>query len=271
MAINHFMSVTKFLNQPKLFNIVVRVRRTYFSCWLRCYSLAIPRMAHYGSSSQVNFESFNDGWLVRQQEFTDKLFLAISPENTDQQDYQILVDQVLAHYQQYFEEKSRATRDHVFLFFSPPWFNSFEKSFLWIGGYRPSLVFAVLNNSISDLTPDQRLEIDRLKLATIREERELGKSVAQLQESVATPTPMSVIRRHRDPIHGEIPQIDSAIAPIKSGMQAALYSADALRGTTVTRVLQLLLPEQKIKLLAAIGEFLLRVKRWGQLSEQLST
>ncbi|KAJ4701532.1 transcription factor-related [Melia azedarach] len=220
---------------------------------------------------RVNFETFFGEWLNRQQNYLDQLHLEITPEHVDKYEQHLsLIDQVLSHYQQYYGEKSVAAREDVILFFSPPWFTSFERTLLWIGGFRPTLVFKLINHSVHDLTAEQERVLDRLKAETRKGEKELAETMARIQESLASPPSMNLARRG-NLIDGEALELDSAMKDLQTGMLAALEAADALRGTTVRKVLHVLHPVQTVKLLTAAAQFHLRIRRWGLQRDELGT
>jgi hypothetical protein len=83
------------------------------------------------------FVTFFQGWLVRQQSFLEQLHHSISSESANEVNQQkSLIVQVLAHYQEYYEEKAKLARQDVFLLFCPPWLSSFERTLLWAAGYK---------------------------------------------------------------------------------------------------------------------------------------
>lgn len=51
-----------------------------------------------------------------------------------------LISAVLRHYQALYEEHSRAAEIDPYQFFDLPWLSSPEKTFLWIGGWKPGVV-----------------------------------------------------------------------------------------------------------------------------------
>ena len=105
----------------------------------------------------TEFETFFSGWLVRQEEYLQELRSALQTRETlvGNDVLRDLVTRVLAHYQQYYEQKSRIANYDVSLVFSPPWFSSFERSFFWIAGFKPGLAFRIVNNSVEDLDGEQ--------------------------------------------------------------------------------------------------------------------
>ncbi|KAG5553123.1 hypothetical protein RHGRI_011103 [Rhododendron griersonianum] len=103
------------------------------------------------------FESFFQGWLVQQEHYLDQL---LSSQQTSHQshdsDLRELISQVLSHYQQYYEEKSKLANCDVFLVFSPPWFTPFERTFFWIAGFKPGLAFQVVGNTVGRCRQNNR-------------------------------------------------------------------------------------------------------------------
>ncbi|KAK2660033.1 hypothetical protein Ddye_006566 [Dipteronia dyeriana] len=214
----------------------------------------------------VNFETFFNGWLIHQQNFHDQLLQALSPENInhndEEQQYQALIDQVMYHYQQYYQEKSIAARQDVLVFFSPPWFTAFERTFFWVGGFKPTFVFKLLDDSsVEDLTEEQEREVQQIKRETRREERELDDTMAKIQETLASPPLLSLMRRFGD--HCQLSELDSAETQLLTAMLVALESADALRGKVARGVVEILSPIQTVKVLAAAAQLHLKARRCG--------
>ncbi|KAM1055429.1 hypothetical protein ACFX13_029655 [Malus domestica] len=141
----------------------------------------------------------------------------------------------MSHYQQYFAEKARTAEEDVFVLFSPPWLSSFERSLLWLGGFKPSMVLRMVDSSIEDLTAEQATEMDAVKGETRRAERELLETMARIQESVAAPPILPLARRV-----GRLMDEET----LKTAMMGVIKSADGLRGSTVRKVVKLLSPEQ---------------------------
>lgn len=227
-------------------------------------------MAHLtqpNPNSVLNFQTFFSGWLSRQQNFFDQLLSAIAPENihTNEQHHN-LIDQVLSHSRQYYEEKSLAAREDVFLFISPPWFTSYERFFLWLGGFRPSLLFNLLNSSVKDLTEEQEQEMEQLKGKTRREERELSDIMARLQERIAAPPLFNLARSFV--VDGEVSEAEDALRELQAGMLLVLEAADGLHGTAMRKIMQILSPIQTVKLLTAAAQFHLRVRKQGLERDQ---
>ncbi|XVF64277.1 hypothetical protein PTKIN_Ptkin09bG0155500 [Pterospermum kingtungense] len=220
-----------------------------------------------GATTGKNFQTFFNGWLIRQQNFLEQLLT--SQDGVEIESQGSLIREVLSHYEEYLEEKSRAASEQVFLFYSPPWLTSFEKSLLWVGGFKPFLLFKLLANSVTDLTPEQQETIDRFKYETKKQERELTEAMATIQESVATPPLLNLVRRFGRLVDGEALDLQSAMQTLKVGLFRTLERADKLRASTAMKVIDILSPVQTLKLLAAAADFQLRVRKLGLQKDQL--
>ncbi|OMO57480.1 hypothetical protein COLO4_35349 [Corchorus olitorius] len=218
------------------------------------------------SNVSENFQTFFNGWLLRQENFLRQLVHSTNENETQWQGN--LIQQVLSHYQQYLEEKTRAVKEEVFLFFSPPWLTTFEKTLLWIGGFKPFLLFNILANSVTELTPEQQESVERVKNETRREERELAEAMATIQESVAMPPLWDLARRSGKLIDGETSELESAMEKLKAAMVRTVEKADNLRSSTAKKVIEILSPTQTVKFLAASAEFQLSVRKWGSIKDQ---
>ncbi|KAJ7958863.1 Transcription factor [Quillaja saponaria] len=223
-------------------------------------------MANRPSNLQQSFHAFLEQWLFRQQTFLRQLLrLVISPadEANKFEQQRILIDQVLSHYQLYFEERSRIANEDIFLLFSPPWLSSYEQAMLWIAGSKPCLAFQFVDRAIEDLTAEQKQRMERVKVETRREERELTETMARVQETVAAPPMLGLARRAGRLMGGEISTMDTAIEAMKRAMLDVFESAESLRVTTVKKVLEILSQNQTIYFLAVAAEFQLHVRRLG--------
>ncbi|KDP41541.1 hypothetical protein JCGZ_15948 [Jatropha curcas] len=220
-----------------------------------------------------NFETFFNGWLDRLQALSEQLRIAIEAENAQRTEYRkYLIDQVLSHYKLYYQVKVNAAREDPFLFLNPPWLSSFERTLLWLGDFNPSVIFKLIDRSVTDLTPEQIERIKEVKLAIRREERVLSDTMASIQESLASPPILNLARRFGRSgrlIDGEVSEIEVAEDMLKTQVHNVLESADALRGLTVAKVLEILSPVQSVTFMIAAADFQLRMRRLGQQTDAL--
>ncbi|KAG2260027.1 hypothetical protein Bca52824_079321 [Brassica carinata] len=221
------------------------------------------------TTSSQSFTSFANGWLIRHRHFVEQLTCASSIDETNRitlQDQQFLVTQFLSHCLQYYQEKSSAVSvagDNVFTFFSPPWFtSSYARLILWVGDFKPSLVFKLTDSTVDDLTRHQRDRILTLRAETRRRERDVMRDFALVQQSVADPPVMLAARGvgAMGMVDGEESDLEEAMEVLKNGMAAAMNDADELRCATVGRVVEILTTSQAVKVLRTIGELHLRLR-----------
>lgn len=111
-----------------------------------------------------------------------------------------LVDRVITHYEEYYRVISKLIKGNVRLSLrsSPGWPSYLEDPFLWVGGWRPSMAFHLLDfkpgfrlgvgldrllkgvnmDELKDISPSQFIQVGELQRQTIREEAELTHSLA---------------------------------------------------------------------------------------------
>ncbi|KAM7266537.1 hypothetical protein ACFE04_004434 [Oxalis oulophora] len=222
----------------------------------------------YPNNVRETFESFFKEWLDRQQNLLDQLrssVVVIDGNNALKNDTNntMLSDHVLSHYLQYYSEKSKAANQDVLLFFSPPWFSSLEKTLFWIGGFKPSILFKVIDRSINDLTTYQKDMIEQIKAETTNEEKKLSGKMAGIQESLGDPPLFNMARKFRELVDGEVNEFNEGMEKLKEMMLDILNKADELRGKVATDVLRILNPIQSVRLLAETAQFQLNVRNLG--------
>ncbi|XP_049368522.1 protein ZW2-like [Solanum verrucosum] len=214
-----------------------------------------------------SFEAFLQGWFLRQEQFLNEL--TITQTTLDESIMRNLISRILAHYQEYYEEKSRMSHINVFYMFSPSWFTPLEKSFLWIAGFKPGLAFPLVMNSVNDLSENQIERINRLRIETKIEERNLMDKLAKIQESVAAPPLMGLAQQYgmemlRD---GEITEVDEEIEILRTAVENVVTDADRLRTRTADSVVGILNLLQSLKFLAAAAQLQLRIRMVGMQRE----
>lgn len=108
-------------------------------------------------------------------------------------------------------------------------------------------------------SPEQREAIEQLRRETAAVERELSEEMARVQEAMAMPQVLGLVRRARD---GEMRT--EAVEAVIASLEVLAGSADALRARTVTRLGEILSPVQMVDFLAAAAQLHFRIREWGQ-------
>ncbi|XP_031119386.1 protein DOG1-like 4 [Ipomoea triloba] len=219
------------------------------------------------SSSVVGeaFTAFYHGWLLNQDAIFEQLesFLAAAPDDDEQ--CSGLVGRVLAHYQEYYAEKTKAAEEDVFVFFAAPWMSRLEQSFLWLSGFKPSMLLWVVESSMGGgaLTEEQWCKVGMLRAETARVENAISKAMASAQETVAAPPMLGLLKREEELVDGEVSQLDAVMGDLKQSMGRLMGNADALRGSTASKILEILKPKQAVKFLTAVMRCQREARRWG--------
>ncbi|KAI3897792.1 hypothetical protein MKX03_013698 [Papaver bracteatum] len=214
----------------------------------------------------IFFETFFTGWLIRQKNYLDQLMSAgNNSQNISEMELRSLVFQILTHYEQYYAAKVTAARKDVFVMFAPPWFSSYELTYLWITGFKPSLAFKILDKSVDELTDEQLEALCRLRVQTKAAERELNNEMARVQESLALPPLVNVALRinpaGRRVDGGET--VDAAMQTVTKEMEILVESADFLRMTTAMKIVEILSPVQSVRFLAAATQLQVNIRMLG--------
>lgn len=203
---------------------------------------------------------------MRQEHYLEELRSVLRDSNEFEVDQlRDLINRVFIHYQEYYEEKSRIANHDVLLVFCPPWYSAFERSFFWVAGVKPGLAFRIIRSSVDDLSQEQVDKIAILKAETRAEEKEIGDELARIQETVAAPPIVEVMKKFAVE---EFTDGDEAMDAFKVELEVVLANADMLRTRTAERVVEVLAPLQSIKFLAALTEFQMKLRTWGSKLSQ---
>ncbi|KVF53876.1 hypothetical protein Ccrd_026749 [Cynara cardunculus var. scolymus] len=223
-------------------------------------------MANEGQPIGRSFSEFFVSWEAQHKIYLDKLLT--HQNDTEEDSLKYLVEQVLGHYQEYYQEKSKAAESDVFIMFSPPWFSSYERTLLWATGFKPSMAFQLVKETVGvDLNEEQKRRIAVVREETRRMERQIMRAMANVQESVAAPPFCGLVKREASLVDGEVSEMEKAVEQLKAAMVAVMKDADYLRQHTAGEVLEILSPAQKRKLESAViairsAAFVVYVTKW---------
>ncbi|XP_039129237.1 protein DOG1-like 4 [Dioscorea cayenensis subsp. rotundata] len=210
-------------------------------------------------------ESYYPAWISRQEQLLGEL-LSINRDDIPAQ--RALISRVLAHYHEYYAQKSRTD---VLLLFSAPWLTPLERTFIWATGWRPSLAFRLLPRAITHpLTPAQSPAVDELRRLTVAREKEVEDGLAKVQEAVASTAMLRLARGERRRTtsggggggegEGGSSSSGNAAQLLLAELDALVSAADALRADTVTSLVEILSVEQTVDFLAAAASLHLQIR-----------
>lgn len=142
----------------------------------------------YSTRPQPDFPTFFQGWLTHLEFYLHQLLQILQfPDQQDESKIEQLNRRVMTHYHDYFLAKAQVTLDNVFLVFSPPWFSSYERTFLWVAGFEPGLALSVVKSCGVALRPDEAERMERLTVETKDEELEITEMLARLEQQMVAP------------------------------------------------------------------------------------
>ncbi|KAL8209719.1 hypothetical protein R6Q57_006451 [Mikania cordata] len=147
------------------------------------------------------FECCYLNWVAQQQLDLDELLQAFNNYPTDPDYLQLITNKIINHFENYSTARCQLAKHDGTSFLAPSWATTFEKSFLWIGGCRPSIIIrlvytpcgsqlnahlqefleGVRYGNLGEISSSQLKHIDDLHAKTIREENKLDSCLATIQ------------------------------------------------------------------------------------------
>ncbi|KAI3519762.1 hypothetical protein L1887_08978 [Cichorium endivia] len=218
--------------------------------------------------SQPDFQTFFREWVTQLElYFNQLLHLIQSPDQQDESNHKQLVCRVMGHYHEYFLAKAQVLSRNVFLVLSAPWFSSYERTFLWVAGFKPGLALNIVKICGLELTFDQAERMENLMMETKNDESVIAERLARLEQEVMAPSMLALARMGGREVNGMVNEADTAVERLAGHMEFLVKCADYLREKTVAKVVEILTTTQIVRFLAAMTQILLRIRRLGQLRE----
>lgn len=244
----------------------------------------------------ITFQNFFEFWTVEQSQHLENLISASnnykSYHPTQSTDLTSLINRVINHYVQYYDEKLKWIKHNALSMIFPSWLSPLEDAFLWIGGWRPSMAFHLLysksglqleaqlgdlirgltTGDLADLSPSQLTRFDDMQRRTINEEKVLTEKMAKQQETVADSSMVelshvvSELIRSEEMIGGRRVEerVESSLKEKEERFGELMRKADKLRLRTLKEVVGILSPIQAVHFLIAAAELHLRLHQWGK-------
>ncbi|XVF31893.1 hypothetical protein REPUB_Repub17cG0033800 [Reevesia pubescens] len=122
-------------------------------------------------------------WLDEHQRLINDLRLAVNSYMGDNE-LHILVEGVMAHYDEVFRLKSSGAKAYVFHMLSGMWKTPTERCLMWLGGFHSSELLKILGNHIEPLTDQQLMGICNLQQSSQQAEDALSQGMEALQQSL---------------------------------------------------------------------------------------
>ncbi|RRT42225.1 hypothetical protein B296_00022753 [Ensete ventricosum] len=123
-------------------------------------------------------------WLEEHNRQISELRAAVNA-HASENDLRVIVDGVMAHYDEIFRLKGIAAKADVFHILSGMWKTPAERCFLWLGGFRSSELLKLLANQLEPLTEQQLMGICNLQQSSQQAEDALSQGMEALQQSLS--------------------------------------------------------------------------------------
>lgn len=231
-----------------------------------------------------SFTDFYDKWVWKLEEILHQL-LEVSKQRTEvvktEQELQVLVSKVTSHLKEYYTIKWASAHEEVLVFFSPAWLSPLENAYLWITGWKPSMVFKLLETlkkqaSGGDfvMTEEQVRKIEELRKRTRMEEEKVEREMERQQVAMADRKMVELVKlttRARNGGGGGGDAVaEVALKGVLAGLERVMKASDCVRLKTLKGVLDVLSPMQCVDFLAANIAMQLRLRQWGKKKRDIA-
>ncbi|XP_035816415.1 transcription factor TGA2.1 isoform X1 [Zea mays] len=203
-------------------------------------------------------------WLEDQNKQINELRTAVNAHASDS-DLRLIVDGIMAHYDEIFKVKGVAAKADVFHILSGMWKTPAERCFLWLGGFRPSELLKLLANHLEPLTEQQMLGLTNLQQSSQQAEDALSQGMEALQQSLAETLAGSLgPAGSSGNVANYMGQMAMAMGKLGT-LENFLRQADNLRQQTLHQMQRILTIRQASRALLAIHDYFSRLRALSSL------
>ncbi|XP_076907514.1 transcription factor TGA2.3-like [Bidens hawaiensis] len=203
-------------------------------------------------------------WLEEHNRRINELKGAVSNHAGDGE-LRIIVDGVVAHYEDIFRIKSDAAKADVFHVLSGMWKTPAERCFLWLGGFRSSELLKLLITQLEPLTEQQLLAIGNLQQSSQQAEDALSQGMEALQQSLAETIAGSLgTSNSSGNVANYMGQMAMAMGKLGT-LEGFIRQADNLRQQTFQQMHRILTTRQSARALIAINDYSSRLRALSSL------
>ncbi|KAB5573013.1 hypothetical protein DKX38_000207 [Salix brachista] len=204
-------------------------------------------------------------WLEEQNRQINELRSAVNSHAGDAE-LRIIIDGIMAHYDEVFKLKSNAAKADVFHLLSGMWKTPAERCFLWLGGFRSSELLKLLVNQLEPLTEQQLVGIGNLQQSSQQAEDALSQGMEALQQSLAETLSSGTLGSSGSSGNVANYMGQMAMAMGKLGtLEGFIRQADNLRQQTLQQMHRILTTRQSARALLAIHDYFSRLRALSSL------
>ncbi|XP_021910390.1 transcription factor TGA2.3 isoform X2 [Carica papaya] len=203
-------------------------------------------------------------WLDDHQRLINELRSAVN-SHMDDNELCIVVDGVMAHYDEIFRLKSMGAKADVFHMLSGMWKTPAERCFMWLGGFRSSELLKILGNHLEPLTEQQLMGICNLQQSSQQAEDALSQGMEALQQSlVDTLSFASLGPCGSGNVADYMGQMAIAMGKLAT-LESFLHQADLLRQQILQQMHRILTTRQAARALLVISDYTSRLRALSSL------
>ncbi|XP_039067237.1 transcription factor TGA2-like isoform X1 [Hibiscus syriacus] len=218
-----------------------------------------------GRKCALAFDAEYARWLEEQNRQINELKTAVNSHASDAE-LRIIVDGVVAHYDEIFRLKSNAAKADVFHLLSGMWKTLAERCFLWLGGFRSSELLKLLVSQLEPLTEQQLVGIGNLQQSSQQAEDALSQGMEALQQSLAETLLTGSLGSSGSSWNVANYTGQMAMAMGKLGtLEGFNHQADNLRQQTLQQMHRILTTRQSARALLAIHDYFSRLRALSSL------
>ncbi|XP_042016277.1 bZIP transcription factor TGA10-like [Salvia splendens] len=211
-------------------------------------------------ATQFNMEYAQ--WLEEHHHLTVDLKGAVN-EYRPEDELCVAIGNWLAHCDQMVGLKSKALKNDIFHVFSGMWKAPAERCFMWMGGFRPSMVIKIAVDQMEGLMEHQRAELCRLQRSTHDAEEAITHEFKKLDRSLTQTISCNTLNLPPD-VNTYMTQMAIAIYQV-SALQGHVTQGDSLRHQTLHRLQRLLTVRQAAQCFLVIDEYFHRLRSLSTL------
>ncbi|XP_052880175.1 transcription factor TGA2-like isoform X3 [Gossypium arboreum] len=250
-----------------------------------------------GGNGAMTFDVEYGRWLEEHNRQINELRMAVNSHAGDAE-LRIIVDGVMAHYDEIFRLKSNVAKADVFHLLSGMWKTPAERCFLWLGGFRSSellkvrpyeffrhmflgsflapydchahvlciILIQLLVNQLEPLTEQQLVGVSNLQQSSQQAEDALSQGMEALQQSLAETLSTGSLGSSSSTGNVANYMGQMAMAMGKLGtLEGFICQADNLRQQTLQQMHRILTTRQSARALLAIHDYFSRLRALSSL------
>ncbi|KAF8683937.1 hypothetical protein HU200_044885 [Digitaria exilis] len=212
----------------------------------------------------MTFDLEYSRWQEEQNKQINELRTALNAHASDS-DLRLIVDGIMAHYDEIFRLKGIAAKADVFHILSGMWKTPAERCFLWLGGFRSSELLKLLVNQLEPLTEQQMMGLSNLQQSSQQAEDALSQGMEALQQSLAETLAGSLgPSGSSGNVANYMGQMAMAMGKLGT-LENFLRQADNLRQQTLHQMQRILTIRQAARALLAIHDYFSRLRALSSL------